>query len=80
LLHHWQTESNEFFAMAGETCDTEAASQSSGMPKEAVCIESMVSPFFNLTLNGFIYLVLLWQGASIKKKFLVQPDFNMAVS
>jgi hypothetical protein len=66
--------------MAGETCATEAASLSSGMSKEDVCVESLVSPFGKFTLNRFIDLVVLRQGALINKKSPVQPESTMVVS
>jgi hypothetical protein len=79
-LHYCPTESNELFAIAGKTCATEAASLSSGMSNEDVWVESILEPFGNLTLNGLIYFVFLWQGALINEKCPVQSESTIAVS
>jgi hypothetical protein len=66
--------------MSGKTCATEAALLSSGMPKDAVWVESMVSPLRNMTLNGFCDMILLRHGALINIKCPVHPESNIAVS
>jgi hypothetical protein len=53
---------------------------SSGMSKDVVCVESMVSPFGKRTLKGFWDLNLCWQGALTNKKCPVQPESTISVS
>jgi hypothetical protein len=53
-LYNFPTESSDFFAIAGKTCATEAASLSSGMSNDDVWVESIVDPFGNLTLKGLL--------------------------
>jgi hypothetical protein len=60
--------------MSGKKCAIEAVSLSSGMSKDAVCVESMFLPLGNLTLNGFRDLILLRHGALINKKYPVHPE------
>jgi hypothetical protein len=79
-MHNFPTESNGLFTMVGKTCATENASLSSGMSKEAVRVESIVSPFGNITLNGLTYLVVLQQGSLINKKCPVKLESTMTVS
>jgi hypothetical protein len=80
LYNYCPTESSELFTIAGRTCNTEAASLSSGMSNEAMWVESIVAPFGNLTLKGVVDFVLLCQGALINKKCTVQPESTIAVS
>jgi hypothetical protein len=52
----------------------------SGMSKDDVCVESMVSSFGRLTLKGFLDLTLCWQGAFTNKKCPVQQESTISVS
>jgi hypothetical protein len=79
-LHSYPTAMSGLFAMAGETCATEAAARSSGISNDAVLVESIVAPFDNLIRKGLIYIFLLRQGALLNKKCPVQPESTIAVS
>ena len=66
--------------MAGKMCATEAALLNSGISKKAVCVESIVCPFGNLTLKGFTHCFLFKHGEVFNKKCPVQPESTRAVS
>jgi hypothetical protein len=52
----------------GKACAMDADLLSSGISKDAVCVEYMVSPFGKQTLKGFWNLTLCWQGSLAHKK------------
>jgi hypothetical protein len=58
----------------------DAALLSPSISKDAVCVESMVSPLGKRTLKGFWDLTFCWQGALTNKKCPVQPKSTIAVS
>ena len=78
--HSCPTDSKELFPMAGKMCATEAALLNSGISKKAVCVESIVFPFGNLTLKGLTHCFLSKHGAFVNKKCPVQPESTRAVS
>ena len=58
--------------MAEKMCAIEAVLLNSGMSKKVVCVESIVCPFGNLTLNGFTHCFFLKHGEFVNIKFPVQ--------
>jgi hypothetical protein len=78
--HKCPTESSELFSMVEKMCAAEAALLNSGMSKKAVCVDSIVCPFGNLTINGFLATFLFNNGAFVNKKCPVQPESTTAVS
>jgi hypothetical protein len=50
------------------------------MSKKAVCVDSIVCPFGNMTVNGFIVTFLFKHGSFYKKKCPVHPKSTKAVS
>jgi hypothetical protein len=55
--------------MAEKMCATEAALLNYGMSKRAVCVESIVYPFGNMTVKGLLATFLFKHGAFINKSF-----------
>jgi hypothetical protein len=66
--------------MAEKMCAAEAALLNSGMSKKAACVDSIVCPFGNLTVNGLLFIFLFKLGAFDNKKCPVQLEFTRAVS
>jgi hypothetical protein len=66
--------------MAGKMCAAEAALLNFGMSKKAVCVNSIVCPFGNMTVNVFLVTFLFKHGAFDNKKFPVQPESTRAFS
>jgi hypothetical protein len=58
----------------------DAALLNSGIYMDAVCVDSIVAPFGRQTVKGLSDLILLLQGALIKRKWPVHPESTMAVS
>jgi hypothetical protein len=52
----------------------------SGMSTKAVCVDSIVCPFGNMTVNEFLVTFLFKLCAFDNKKFPVQPKSTRAVS
>jgi hypothetical protein len=66
--------------MAGNICAAVAALLNSGMSRTAVCVDFIVCPFGNMTVNGLVVSVLCKHGAFDNKKFHLQPESTSAVS
>jgi hypothetical protein len=58
----------------------EAALLNSGMSKKALCVDSIVCPFGNLTVNELLVNFLFKRGAFDTKKCPVQPKSTRAIS
>jgi hypothetical protein len=66
--------------MAEKMCAAEAALLNYGMSKKAVCVDSIVCPFGNLTINGLLATFFFKHGAFVNKKCPVQPESTRVVS
>jgi hypothetical protein len=66
--------------MAEKMCSAEAALHNYGMSKKAVCVDSIVCPFGNMTVNGLLVTFLFKHGAFDNKKCPVQPESTRDVS
>jgi hypothetical protein len=66
--------------MAEKMCTAEAALLNSGMSKKVVCVDYIVCPFGNLTVNGLLFTFLFKHVTFDNKKCPVQPESKRAVS
>jgi hypothetical protein len=66
--------------MAKKMCAIEAALLNYGTSKRAVCAESIVLSFGNITVKGLLATFLFKHGAFVSKKCPVQPEYTRAVS
>jgi hypothetical protein len=62
--------------MDEEMCTTESALLNSGMSKRAVCVESIVCPFGNLTVKGLLASFLFKHGAFFIKTVQCSPSLQ----
>jgi hypothetical protein len=66
--------------MAGNICAAFAALLNCGMSRIVVCVDFIVFPFDNLTVNGLVVADLYKDGAFYNRKCPVQPESTRAVS
>jgi hypothetical protein len=79
-LQSWPTESNEWFAIPGETCAMDAALFNYGIFNASVWVDSMVAPLGSRTVKGFRDLILFKHGALTNRKWPMHPESTIAVS
>jgi hypothetical protein len=79
-LHSFPTESKEWFAITGKTCEMDVALFSSGMSNAAVWDDSIVALLGSHTISVFRDLTLFKHGALTNRKWPVHSESTIAVS